>query len=503
MLPNSDPGAEAVEPSTPEIEPKASSSAPQLELPVSPAPHSVKSNRPRFAISPRGKKRLVWALTWLIIAVILWFTVISSFIAYRRSHALTDDAFVESHLVHLSSQTPGLIVRAFVEERDVVHAGQLLAEVDPESFRRQLELAIAKRRGVESQLVLEQSTLHRLQQELPRKVAASRAELALADSSLNQAREQLQVVTADIENAVLEGEAAVDSAKAALIKAADDANRYKNLYETESIPKTRWEEAVKIHATAEAEMKAAEAKLDRTKVNRRKIVIAEQEVTIAMRRSEHAREDLKLTELGELQIEEQKLKVDVLIREVEQAKRNEDTVSTQLEYCKIVSPCDGIIVKRYRNPGDHVAVGAPILSIYDPELIYVTAYLEENRLYGISPGNSVDMYVDAFGETIKGRVVWIGQATGANFALVPRDISSGEFTKVPQRVPIRIAPDRDSHWSELRPGLSVSVAIARGPGDFEWARREADRLRARGERGVSPLNRQGDTKPQSPVEQQP
>jgi membrane fusion protein (multidrug efflux system) len=146
-----------------------------------------------------------------------------------------------------------------------------------------------------------------------------------------------------------------------------------------------------------------------------------------------------------------------------------------------------VVVRRFRNPGDHAPVGAPILSIYCPELVYVTAYMEDERLEGVAPGNAVRIWVDAISGSLNGRVVWIDRATGANFALVPRDVSSGEFTKVTQRVPIRIAVERDGRWPELRPGLSATVAISHEPGDPEWAEREAQRERELAARGISPL----------------
>ncbi len=178
---------------------------------------------------------------------------------------------------------------------------------------------------------------------------------------------------------------------------------------------------------------------------------------------------------------------------MEQAKRDEDTVRTRLQYTRVVAPFDAVVVRRFRNPGDHAPLGSPILSVYDPELVYVTAYMEEERLEGVAPGNPVRIWVDAISGTLNGRVVWIDWATGANFALVPRDVSSGEFTKVTQRVPIRIAVERDRRWSELRPGLSATVSIGHGPGDPEWAAREAERERLRGARGVSPLEGGGDS----------
>jgi membrane fusion protein (multidrug efflux system) len=108
----------------------------------------------------------------------------------------------------------------------------------------------------------------------------------------------------------------------------------------------------------------------------------------------------------------------------------------------------------------------------------VTANLEETKLEGVAPGNEVRLYIDAFGTPFRGRVVWINQATGANFALVPRNVSSGEFTKVVQRVPVRIRVDKDERWPQLRAGLSLTVAIEHGPGNAEWAKQAADEMRA-------------------------
>ncbi|WP_168219037.1 HlyD family secretion protein [Limnoglobus roseus] len=409
------------------------------------------------------------------------------YVRYRLTHSLTDDAFVESHLTHLGAQTPGLLTRVLVEERDTVKAGQLLAEIDPEPHRRAVDLAAAKRAKAEGELTLERSTWERLVKEHPRRVAAAKADLEYAEAGVAQAKTELEVVRVDVDKAVREAEAAVASAKAVQVKAAEDATRYEKLFKQESVPKVKWEDAVKALASADADVQTADARLDRASSNRRKAAIAEQTVAVAVSRRNKAGEELRLAELGLLAVEEAELKVKVLELEVSQARRNESWVRIQLEYCRIVAPFDGVVVKRYRNPGDHAPLGSPILSLYDADLVFVTAYLEEDRLAGVSPGNAVALKLDAFSQTLGGRVVWIGQATGANFALVPRDVSSGEFTKVPQRVPVRILPDRDERWGELRPGLSVSVVFDHGPGDPEWARVQAEQLRARGERGVSPL----------------
>src|SRR6201999_1781380 len=115
----------------------------------------------------------------------------------------------------------------------------------------------------------------------------------------------------------------------------------------------------------------------------------------------------------------------------------------------------------------------PLVSIYDPELLYVEANLEEDRLPGVEPGNAVRVDIESFAKPFQGRVVWINKSTGAQFALMPRNVVSGEFTKVVQRVPVRIAIEKDDRWPLLRAGLSVRVEIKHGAGDAQWAEQAA------------------------------
>ena len=128
-----------------------------------------------------------------------------------------------------------------------------------------------------------------------------------------------------------------------------------------------------------------------------------------------------------------------------------------------------MVVKRYRHLGDFASAGSPLLSMYNSDLLYVEANLEEDRLPGVEPGNPVRIELDAFADPFRGRVVWVNKSTGAQFALMPRNVVSGEFTRVVQRVPVRIQIERDDRWPRLRAGLSATVAIAHGPGDAAWA----------------------------------
>jgi membrane fusion protein (multidrug efflux system) len=163
--------------------------------------------------------------------------------------------------------------------------------------------------------------------------------------------------------------------------------------------------------------------------------------------------------------------------DVEDARRALDAAEDNLGYTQIRAPFPGVVVKRYRHLGDFASAGVAILSMYNPDLTYVTANLEETRLRGVAPGNPVELQLDAFGEPFRGRVVWIDKSTGAQFALMPRNVVSGEFTKVVQRVSVRIQIEKDERWPLLQAGLSVRAVIGHGAGDPRWAEQAAREMR--------------------------
>ncbi len=201
----------------------------------------------------------------------------------------------------------------------------------------------------------------------------------------------------------------------------------------------------------------------------RRATSARRALEAAQKSEQKAARGIDLAEVGYDEIRELELLVKVKERSVEQARRALEAADNDLAYTRVRAPFPGVVVKRYRHLGDFSPAGSPLLSIYDPDLLYVEANLEEDRLPGVEPGNSVRIGLDAFAEPFRGRVVWVNKSTGAQFALMPRNVVSGEFTRVVQRVPVRIRIERDDRWPRLRAGLSATVAIAHGPGDPAWA----------------------------------
>jgi membrane fusion protein (multidrug efflux system) len=402
----------------------------------------------------------------------------SSWWSYRQTHSITDDAFVEAHIVNIAPQTvSGHLVRFLVEENDRVEQGQLLAEIDPVPYRDQVNIARSKVDTARAELRRQEAGLTRLREEVPIQIEIARRTLAAAQADESRARESLRLTKDEVEHGIQEAQAALAAAKADLVLAEQEYTRFTKLEKVEAVPLRRAQEVTRTRDSAEAQKNLAAAKLARAQADRTRIDVMERALEAAEKTTQKAAKGVDLALTGNAQIFEVELQTAVKKEDVEDALRALAAAEDNLCYTQIRAPFPGVVVKRYRHLGDFASAGVAILSMYNPDLTYVTANLEETRLPGVAPGNPVELQVDAFAEPFRGRVVWIDKSTGAQFALMPRNVVSGEFTKVVQRVPVRIAIEKDERWPHLRAGLSVRVAIAHGPGDPQWAEQAAREMK--------------------------
>jgi membrane fusion protein (multidrug efflux system) len=447
-----------------------------------PAPPSPGPPQPEHLPGP---VRRLWSNRWLRLGAVAALVLLAvapfavPWIDYRLTHSITDDAFVQTHVVNVAPQeVSGHLVRYLVQEHDTVAAGQLLAEIDPVPYREQVALLRAKLVVAEAQLAAAQSSLEVLQAQVPQEIEVARKALAAARAEQARDEKTLQFTTEDVEKGIHEAQSDLEAARARLLLAEEDHKRYAALFAKEAGTQRQSQEATRTYKTTQAEVTAAEARVGRALAGRKKVDAARQTAVAAAHQTQKAEQALGLAQTRRLEVQQAERQVDVKKEQVGEARRALDVAETRLGYTRLVAPFPGVVVHLYRHLGDHVPAGTPVLSLYNPELTYVEANLEETKLEGVAPGNRVSLGVDAFGRPFRGRVVWINRATGANFALVPRNLSSGEFTKVVQRVPVRILVEKDERWPHLRAGLSVTVAIEHGPGDPEWAKQAADAMRA-------------------------
>ena len=432
----------------------------------------------------------------LVFLAYLWWS-------YRQTHSITEDAFVEAHIINVAPQTvSGHVVRFLVEENDRVKEGDILVQLDKEPY--EVQVAIQK-----AAVEVAQANLTAAQAQVRAQVAQTRAYRFKVEHAIEDAKNQI----ANLRSAV----ATVDSRKAALHLAENNLERGEALLAKGGISK---EDVDTRRQTVKVDQATVAEALEQVYAIRASLGLPAQppeghdltevppDLDQNLSTVRQALGDLMqgVTQLGfiptawnatptqalaEFYQQDPEGDIDRLyarlipnapaIKQAEakllQAQRDLDQALLNRRYTVLRAPFPGVVVKRFLHLGDFASPGVAILSMYNSDLTYVTANLEETRLAGVSPGNPAELQMDAFAEPFRGRVVWIDKSTGAQFALMPRNVVSGEFTKVVQRVPVRIQIEKDDRWPLLRAGLSVRADIAHGPGDPQWAEQAAREMR--------------------------
>src|SRR5262249_33838270 len=193
----------------------------------------------------------------------------------------------------------------------------------------------------------------------------------------------------EVEKGIDQAQAGLDAAKADLVLAEQEYTRYTNLYKVEAVALRRSQEVTRSRDSAEAQQKLAAAKLAKAQADRMQIEVAKRTLEAAEKATQKAVKSVDLAETGNAQIREVELLTVVKKEGVAEARRALISAEDQLKYTHVRAPFPGVIVKRYRHLGDFASPGVAILSMYNPDLTYVTANLEETRLPGVAPGNPV------------------------------------------------------------------------------------------------------------------
>ena len=330
-----------------------------------------------------------------VVALILLFWAFQKW-SYGRSHQSTDNAQVDGHIVPVLAKVGGYVKTVNVNENDHVNAGQLLVQLDDEDYRVRLQQA--------------------------------QADLAAAEATAGgggfSGQAQAQVQSATGQRAALDAQ--IGAAQANANKADADLARVKELAGKQIISKQQLDAAQATADVAHANLIAAQRQ---AAAGGGVVNTAEAGVRVANARSLAARAAAENAQL-------------------------------QLDYPRITAPASGEVSRKQVEVGQLVAPGQPLLSIVADTGIWVTANFKETQLAKIRPGQPVEFEIDAYNNCVgQGRVASVSGATGAKFALLPPDNATGNFTKVVQRVPVRIAVTKPCPGYTLRPGLSANVHV--------------------------------------------
>lgn len=369
---------------------------------------STSSSRMPVRLSA-SRRRLLWLAAGLaVIGLVGWWGF--GFLHFRSTHVTTQDARVEANVISIASRSGGWVTRFGLIGADQVHKGKALAVI----YRKPAAVALAELRAQRHALE-QQIATYRQQLAETRKTSAATIEAAKTSVDAAQAR--------------------LTSLKASLTLAEDNAARGRSELKQAAISKQNYEKLVTAAQIARENVRAAQAGVSSAKADYAKARAQQAQVVVL-----------------ESRIKQYKARQAALDQKINGAKTNLDDLVLR-------SPIDGVVDKTFVRQGDYVSAGQTLLMIHDPSQVWVTAKIKETSLASVAVGEPVQVSVDAYpGRVFHGTVSRVGTAATNQFALLPSPNPSGNFVKVIQRVPVRIAVEQVK-GDLLRPGLNASVAI--------------------------------------------
>ena len=375
-----------------------------------------------------------YVLGGLAIAVALGVAGVAIFTAGKES---TDDAQVEADVVPVASRIGGNVLRVLVHENELVKKGQLLVQLDDADHAARLAQAEA-----ELETAKAQATATEAQESISS--AAAEGSFSSAQAALSGMSVQLQTADSEIAAAT----ATLERARTEARKADLDLARAKKLRAAEAISQERLDNAQTARDVAEAALAEAQAKL----------AAAQESKRAAKSHVDEARGRVRQTAPIEAQIAVAHAQAELARARVKAAEAAVALAANQVSYTRITAPEDGSISKLGVHEGQLIQPGQPIGELV-PAKTYVVANFKETQLERMRPGERAEVRIDAFpGQKLEGVVESLSGGTGARFSLLPPDNASGNFVKVVQRVPVRIAWEHAPDLP-LRAGLSAEVTV--------------------------------------------
>jgi membrane fusion protein, multidrug efflux system len=385
------------------------------------------------ATQPRSKKTLV-------IGLIAAVAVVGGGFWYVTHHGLedTDNAQIDGDVTAVPARVGGVVTRIAFTENQRVKAGEVLAEIDPAPAQARLAEADANVLAAQAQAEAADATA---------RVSETNAvgDKSVADASLVTAA----VGAASTTDQIKEAAAQLTSAQTSLAQAQVDHDRAQRLLDTGAISKAEFDRA-------DTQLKVAKSTVD---VASARLTSIKGSAAQAQSRVVEAKAKAKSSNDVDTQIKLAQARANAAHAQVETAKAARDLAALDLSYTKIMAPSDGVVSKKSINVGQMLSPGQSIVQLVTDKL-WVTGNFKETQVAKMRVGQPAKIEVDAFGGSeLEGEVESFSAATGAKFTLLPPDNATGNFTKVVQRLPVRVRLRELPPGVTLRPGMSVDLVV--------------------------------------------
>ena len=393
---------------------------PVLTPPVT-TPTPIPAQPEHAAVVPTRPKWQKYATPALVVlvAVGLVATIAGNWNAWEggKTEQVTDDACVRGDLTPLSTKVAGIVREVKVSDFQHVHKGDLIAELDDNDYLAQVAQANA---AVEAAKAA---------------IENNRRQRELQDVRINRALAGIDQANAQIAAAVA-GQEAVD---ADVVRTQKERKRQEALLETSSSTPQKVEQVVADERRFAAQLASRDADLEQAKT----LLHSNELAAEAERRTKAVLESQELQLVADLHAKEAAL----------------TAAQVNLGYTRISAPGDGNVGEKQVRPGQLVSPGTQVITFIS-NVKWVQANYRETQLTNVKVGDPAEIRIDEYpGRVFPGKVIEIAPASGSQFALLPPDNATGNYTKVVQRIPVKIAFDASNLAAGLRPGLSVIATV--------------------------------------------
>lgn len=407
----------------------ASTGKPPVE--VAPAPAKITA-------PPRGSRRPFVILGVVAVLVLGGITIYRLMTA---GHENTDDAQVMSDMVPVGTRVAGAVAHVSVADNQLVKKDQLLVEIDRADYAARVQQAEAELATAKAQATAAEAQVQIVE-------ATSKGGFATAQAALTGS-------TVGVGGA----EAQLAIARASLTRAQADAHKT-------GIDLSRALELKKANATTQERVDAAQAADDSARAAvaqaQAQLTFAQEQKRTAESRVGEARGRMSQNAPVAPLIAAARAGADLANARVQSAEAALTLVKLQLSYTRVLAPADGVASKLMVHDGQLVGIGQPVVELV-PTGTYVLANFKETQIGSMRPGQSAEIEIDAFpGRKFEGKIESLAGGTGAAFSLLPADNATGNFVKVVQRVPVRIAWINPPADVSMRAGLSADVTVTVG-----------------------------------------
>jgi membrane fusion protein (multidrug efflux system) len=398
--------------------------------------------------SSRGRMRRVGIIAFAILAAAatyFWLT--------GRNRESTDDAQVDGHIAPIAAKISGSVLEVLVDINYHVEAGQVLVRLDPRDYQAKVD-------QLKAALAVAEAQAHAAQVGVPltRETTTSGTSGAAAQVKAAQAEsERARVAARQAETSgIATAQASVAEAEANNRKAQSDLARMSPLAAKEEVSRQQFDAYTAAAQVAAAQLKTAQEQLAAARQTAQN---ARAEADAAAARVQQARAQLQQSRAGQQQVNVSAAQAESAAAAIQQARANLAAAELDLGYTTIVAPVTGEVTNKNVEPGQIVQPGQGLMTIVPLRDVWVIANFKETQLARMRPGQRAEVKVDAYHQTIPGRVDSLAGATGARMSLLPPENATGNFVKVVQRVPVKIVFDRLPPGVVLRPGMNVVATV--------------------------------------------